>query len=70
MALGAFQHPLTIQDYTNALIVVFMYLIFISSFWAKTQNKLINLNLTSSCILDIYEYFTTNVGSEVIQAKS
>jgi hypothetical protein len=59
MALGAFQASLNILIHYERFIMVFMHLISISSFWAVTQKKLINLNLTSSCIFDIYEYFTT-----------
>jgi hypothetical protein len=60
MALGAFQVSLNILiHYERFYNGVVMHLISISSFWAVTQKKLINLNLTSSCIFDIYEYFTT-----------
>jgi hypothetical protein len=57
MALGAFQASLNILIHYERSYNGFYYLILISSFWAVTQKKLINL--TSSCILDIYEYFTT-----------
>jgi hypothetical protein len=59
MELGTFQASLNVLIHYERSYYGLCYAILISSFLAETQKKLINLNLTSSRMLDIYEYFTT-----------
>jgi hypothetical protein len=59
MALGAFQASLNIlihyERFYNGFYVPYFHIQLLGC----NTKKLINLNLTSSCIFDIYEYFTT-----------
>jgi hypothetical protein len=59
MALGALQASFNILIHYERFYDGFYAPYFHIQLLGVTQKKLINLNLTSACIFDIYEYFST-----------